>query len=53
MNNMKNIKLNMKITGEINTMEFNNYFKNKIEKNNLLLFKEKQKSKTGIIIFFL
>ena len=31
MNNMKNIKLNMKITGEINTMEYNNYFKNKIE----------------------
>ena len=32
MNNMKNIKLNMKITGVISTMEYNNYFKNKIEK---------------------
>ena len=33
MNNMKNIKFNKKIIGEINMMEFNNYFNNKIEKN--------------------
>ena len=38
---MKNIKLNKKLTGEINTMEFNNYFKNKIEtryENFLMIF---------------
>ena len=33
MNIMKNIKFNNNYHGEINMMGFNNYFKNKIEKN--------------------